>query len=152
MKKLSIVFVMMVVALSGCRTQYVPIETVIVEKSDSSDTVEVTDTFYKEKTVVIKEMDSMMAAEYGIKLALSQKAYLVLQKELERERSKDKKVEVKTIIKEKKVEVPVPVERELSRWESFCLEYGKVMVGATVVLVILVVWLILWLIRLRKRS
>lgn len=152
MKKLSIVFVMMVAALSGCRTQYVPIETVIVEKSDSSDTVEVTDTFYKEKTVVIKEMDSMMAAEYGIKLALSQKAYLVLQKELERERSKDKKVEVKTIIREKKVEVPVPVERELSRWESFCLEYGKVMVGATVVLVILVVWLILWLIRLRKRS
>ena len=152
MKKLSIVFVMMVAALSGCRTQYVPIETVIVEKSDSSDTVEVTDTFYKEKTVVVKEMDSMMAAEYGIKLAMTQKAYLVLQKELERERSKDKKVEVKTIIREKKVEVPVPVERELSRWESFCLEYGKVMVGATVVLVILVVWLILWLIRLRKRS
>jgi len=48
------------------------------------------------------------------------------------------------------VQVPYPVERQLSHWEQFCIDYGKVMTGATVVLL---VFIIVWLARrLRKSS
>ena len=37
-----------------------------------------------------------------------------------------------TLYRDREVPVPVPVERKLSRWEQFCLDYGKVTLGGTV--------------------
>lgn len=41
------------------------------------------------------------------------------------------------------IAVPYPVEKPLTRWQQFCLDYGKMTTGATAVLILLLaVWLI----------
>ena len=41
------------------------------------------------------------------------------------------------------IQVPYPVEKPLTRWQQFCLDYGKVTTGATAALILLLaVWLI----------
>ncbi len=48
------------------------------------------------------------------------------------------------------IQVPYPVERKLTKWQSFCIDYGKLTLGASVLLVIFIV---IWLVRqFRKRS
>lgn len=48
------------------------------------------------------------------------------------------------------VQVPYPVEKRLTKWQQVCIDYGKITMGATVLLVIL---LIVWLARrFRKMS
>ena len=142
----------MALLLCACKTQYVPVETVRTEKNEVHDTIEISDTVYKEKTVRVVEADSATAAEYGIKLNQVKKAYLILEKELEREKSKQKEVHTDTVTRTDVVQVPYPVERKLSRWEAFCLDYGKVMLGSSVVLVIILLFLLArWLSSLRAR-
>jgi hypothetical protein len=55
-----------------------------------------------------------------------------------------------TIIKTDSIQVPYPVERKLSRWEAFCLDYGKVMVGTTGVLLLSIAIIIAIWIRKRR--
>lgn len=46
------------------------------------------------------------------------------------------------------VQVPYPVEKQLTKWQQVCIDYGKLTMGATV---LLVVFLIVWIVRrLRK--
>ena len=46
------------------------------------------------------------------------------------------------------VQVPYPVEKQLTKWQQVCIDYGKLTMGATVLLVI---FLIVWIVRrLRK--
>lgn len=41
------------------------------------------------------------------------------------------------------IQVPYPVEKPLTRWQQFCLDYGKMTTGATAALILLLaVWLI----------
>ena len=46
------------------------------------------------------------------------------------------------------VQVPYPVEKKLTRWQTFCIDYGKVMLGASVVLV---AFIIIWIVRKIKK-
>jgi hypothetical protein len=55
-----------------------------------------------------------------------------------------------TVIKTDSIQVPYPVERKLSRWETFCLDYGKVMVGTTGVLLLSIAIIIAIWIRKRR--
>lgn len=44
------------------------------------------------------------------------------------------------------ISVPYPIERKLTRWESFCIDYGKVMTGVTLgSLVLILLFIIIWL-------
>ena len=148
------VLVLLLWLCSCTTTQYVPVETVRTEHTNRTDTIIQKDTVEKEKTVTIMEADSALLAKYGILLRENrntQAAYLIIQKELEREKSKRQEVHTDTIVKTEIVQVPVPVERELSRWEHFCLDYGKVMAGGSVVCVILIMVYLVRRIRKRKR-
>ena len=42
---------------------------------------------------------------------------------------------VDSFIKTDSIRVPYPVERKLTKWESFCIDYGKVTLGATILFV-----------------
>jgi hypothetical protein len=144
---LAVVFI-----LASCKTvEYVPVETVIERDIHHTDTIEKVDTVEKEKLIRITEMDSAMAAEYGIKLAMQQKAYLVLQKELERVTKMQREVAHDTINNKKKIEVPYPVERKLSKWETFYIDYGKVMVGTTATVLLLLIFLVARWLHTRKQ-
>ena len=46
------------------------------------------------------------------------------------------------------VQIPYPVEKKLTRWQTFCIDYGKVMLGASVVLV---AFIIIWIVRKIKQ-
>jgi len=47
------------------------------------------------------------------------------------------------------VRVPYPVEKKLTRWQQACIDYGKVMMGATVLLVL---FIIAWIARRLRNS
>jgi hypothetical protein len=127
----------------------VPVETIRTEYKTKTDTFIQKDTVEREKTITIMEADSALLAKYGILLRENrntQAAYLVIQKELEREKSSKQEVHRDTIIKTDSVQVPYPVERKLTKWESFCIDYGKIMTGATAAAVLAIgIILVLWL-------
>ena len=143
--------------LCSCTTtQYVPVETVRTEYKTKTDTIIQTDTVEREKTVTIMEVDSDLLAKYGILLRENrntQAAYLIIQKELERQKSSKQEVHTDTIFKTDTIQVPYPVERKLNKWESFCIEYGKVMTGITIgAIIAFVVMIILWIRRKAQRG
>ena len=147
------IIVCLVVMLVSCTTsQYVPIETARTEYKNRTDTVIQKDTVEREKTITIMEADSALLAQYGILLRENrntQAAYLIIQKELEREKSKKLEVHTDTIFWTDTVQVPVPVECKLSKWESFCIDYGKIMVGATAAAILGIVFIVVWLLSRR---
>lgn len=134
-------------------TQYVPIETVRTEVINQHDTITIQDTTKIESHTIIREADSAeierLTKEYGFKLDKAQKTILVLRKEIEQEKSKVKESHTGTSDRTSIVQIPYPVERKLTKWESFCIDYGKVMVGGTVVAILAIVLaIVLWI---RKR-
>ena len=42
-----------------------------------------------------------------------------------------------TLIQKDTIQVPYPVEKPLTTWQRFCLDYGKITTGATVALILL---------------
>ena len=77
---------LMLFLLFGCKTQYVPVETVRTVYEHHTDTVKQTDSIKTEKETIIREArpeDSLMLAKLGIRLKENERAILVLQKKLE---------------------------------------------------------------------
>lgn len=144
-----IMLLLSVTLLCGCSTQYVPVETIVKEYVHSTDTIHEKDTLHTEKETIIREAtksDSTMLAKLGLQLDESNRIILVLKSELERQSHEKEESRTDTVYRDKEAQVPLPVERKLNRWEQICIDYGKIMIGATVVTFIaFVVLLILWL-------
>lgn len=133
------------VLLSGCKTQYVPVETVHHEYHHTSDTIRERDSIFNEKETIIRETnsgDSALLAKLGIQLSEGQKAILILQKELERLKSDKQEAVHDTIIKNDTIQVPYPVEKKLGFWEKAKL--ASVGFSASVIL-IAAIGLIIWI-------
>jgi len=102
---------------SSCKTQYVPVETVRTEYINRTDTVHKTDTVTNERETVIREVnkgDSALLAKYGIQIKNNERMLLFLQRELDKERSKEREVQHDTVVVNDTIRVPYPVEREAS--------------------------------------
>ena len=133
-----LVVIAVLLALCSCTTQYVPIETVRTEYKTRTDTFIQKDTVEREKTVTIMEADSDLLAKYGILSQQNrdkQKTILILQKEIEREKSSKQEVHTDTVIKTDSVQVPYPVERKLTKWEQLKIDIGGWMIGVITVFV-----------------
>lgn len=105
----------------GCKTQYVPVETVHEYVHHHTDTVHRTDTVTNTKETVIREAtkaDSALLAQYGIQLRDNERMLLFLQRELEKEKSKEVEHATDTVIKVDSIQVPYPVEKKLGAWEQ----------------------------------
>lgn len=139
--------------LGSCKTQYVPVETVITEYVNKTDTFIQKDTVKSEKETVIREAsyaDSAMLAKLGLQLGESQRIILVLRNELKEAKSEKLESHTDTIFRDKEVQVPYPVEKKLTKWQQVCCDYGKIMLGATGISVVaLIIFIILWI---RKKS
>ena len=134
-----------VALLSGCKmVDYVPVETVKTVYQNHTDTVVMKDTVLSKKETIIRDADSALVAKLGLQLKDNEKAILILQRELERQVSKESEHKTDTVLKTDSIQVPYPVERKLSKWEKVCIDYGKVMMGATLLLVVV---FIIWLVR-----
>lgn len=151
-----------ILGLCSCRSiQYLPVETVKTERVEVHDTVTVSDsTAHNDSTathtkMLLQKVDSAYLALLGI-INAPKEAWLLqtesntIHKTSESSSHKESEKQQSDSVRTKYVQVPFPVERELSKWEEFCLDYGKVTTGGTVVLAVLG---IVWLVRMiRKRK
>ena len=151
-----------IVWLCSCKTKYVPVETVRTERVEVHDTVEIanstarSDSTATETKTLLQKVDSAYLALLGIVNApneawLLQTSTTTKQKTTEQEYHQDKRRQSSDCVRTEVTEVPYPVERELNKWEQFCLDYGKVMVGCTVVMVVLLLFIVVRWINGRKR-
>lgn len=142
----------LIVWLCSCKsTEFVPIEVTKTETLHEKDTVNNTVVINNEKETVLREArpeDSAMIASLGIKLNANERLLILLQKELSDTKKELFESHRKDSVRADNVQVPAPmIERKLSRWEQVCLDYGKVMMGGTIVAVIMIVVIIIWWIR-----
>lgn len=124
--------VLLLFLLCGCKSvQYIPVETVRTEYKVK------TDTFIKKDSVLVK--DSVFIHSKGDTVWF----------EKWHTKYKDRVVyqtQIDTLIKTDSIQVPYPVEKKLTKWQTFCLDYGKIMLGGTVAgIVIAMLWFIGWL-------
>lgn len=133
--------------LGSCKTEYVPIETVRTEYHHTRDSIHHTDSVIKEKQVTIMQLDSEAMAQYGIQLESAEKAWLVLQKELESKIRKLMEHKTDSFVKTDTIRVPMPVVTKV-RWQDKAAYIG---IGIVLSLIIIIVSVIVVKI-LRARS
>lgn len=116
-----------VLLLMGCSTvKYVPVETVRTERVTEHDSIFV-EVVKSDSVIITKQGDTVYVDRWHIQL-----------KDRWRDRWRDS-------IRTDSVQVPYPVEKQLSRFQQFCLDWGKLTLGGSVLAVLLVVlWLIRW--------
>jgi len=127
-----VVAVLALTWLTSCRSiQYVPVETVhtdtLYQKVVQRDSIHIHD------SVTIREKGDTVMIEHW------------------RTQWRDR-LQRDTIYRSRvdSVQVPYPVEKKLTSWQQVCIDYGKLTMGATVLLVI---FIIVWIVRrLRKTS
>ena len=79
-----LVAVLLCALFSGCTTtKYVPVEQQHTEHHWHTDSVKERDSVHTENTTIIREVDSAAMAKYGIQMQNNQRAWLVLQREME---------------------------------------------------------------------
>ncbi len=123
---------LLVFLLAGCKSvQYVPVpeyHNIYVEK---------TDTFVQRDSIY--HADSVIVEKNGDTITIQKTKILY------RDRWRDQVVR-DSFVKNDSILVPYPVERKLTEWECFCIDYGKVTLGGTLMLfVAAILWLILWM-------
>ena len=118
--------------LCGCTTQYVPVETVRTEYKTKTDTVKVSDTIRTEKETILREArpeDSAMIAKLGIKLQDNERLLILLRNQLTEANSKQYESHTDTIIKTDSIQVPYPVEKQLTKWQQFKMDFSEWIIG-----------------------
>lgn len=118
--------------LCGCTTQYVPVETVRTEYKTKTDTVKMSDTIRKEKEIILREArpeDSAMIAKLGIKLQDNERLLILLRNQLTEANSKQYESHTDTIIKMDSIQVPYPVEKKLTKWQQFKMDFSEWIIG-----------------------
>jgi hypothetical protein len=125
---------------SSCKNvQYIPVERVVTEYINRTDTVNKTDTLISEKETIIREADSSLIAKLGLQLKENERAILVLQRQLEKQISKESEHKTDTVIKTDTIQVPYPVERTLTKWEQVKMDYGAIAIGGCITFVIIII-------------
>jgi hypothetical protein len=141
---LSVAFLILAVALmlafTGCTTtRYVPVEQHHTEHHWHTDSVKERDSVHTEKNTVIRELDSAAMAKYGIQMERNQKAWLVLQREMEaRMRDLERLTATKDTIHDS-IPIPYPVEvtKEVPR-ERSTVEWVLIAVGILSLMILII--------------
>ena len=142
--------VMIIVGLALCAlfgscttTKYVPVTEQHTEHHWHTDSVKERDSIYTENTTIIREFDSAAMARYGIQMQANQRAWLVLQREMEnRLRELEHMTATHDTIRDS-VPVPYPVEvikevpAELTWWQQTRLHIANILLW-TVLLVLII--------------
>ena len=124
------VLMMTALIFCSCRSvEYVPVETVR------------TDTLWQK----IVERDSIIVNDSVI---VREKGDTVMIEKWHTRYRDRLKTDTLYVSKTDSVQVPYPVEKKLTRWQTFCIDYGKVMLGASVVLI---AFIIIWIARKIKQ-
>ena len=134
-------FLVAVVVLSGCTTtRYIPVTETHTEHHWHTDSVKERDSTHTEHETIIREVDSAAMAKYGIQMQANQRAWLVLQREMEnRLRELEHTSANKDTVRDS-IPVPYPVteyiERSRSKFEWVLLAFGVLFIIASLLFVI----------------
>lgn len=130
---LFVVFLLLVLLFGGCKSvRYVSVPEVHTIESHHTDSVHEVDSIILERETTIMMLDSAAMAEYGIKLAAAERAWLVKTRELERELQRISKLKADTVHEVDSIPYPVPVEvtkeveKELGWWQKLRLNAGTI--------------------------
>jgi len=130
------------VLLCGCTTtKYVPVTEHHTEHHWHTDSVRERDSTHTERETVIRELDSAAMARYGIQMESNQRAWLVLQREIEqRLRELEHMTATRDTIHDS-IPIPSPVEKivevdkPLTWWQKTLMWLGVALIG------IIAVWI-----------
>lgn len=114
--------------VSSCSPRYITVPEYHYENHHSIDTFIQRDSVLKENNTIIREADSTMLEELGIRLKQGERAILVLRKELERVLNQQREVQHDTVIKIDSIKVPYPVEKELTAWQKIQINAGSIII------------------------
>ena len=131
----AIILALLICALFGSctTTQYVPVTEQHTEHHWHTDSVKERDSIHTENTTIIREVDSAAMAKYGIQMQANQRAWLVLQREMEqRLRELEHMTATRDTIHDS-VPVPYPVEvikevpAKLTWWQQTRLHLANIL-------------------------
>lgn len=127
------IIILFLFLLASCATKTVTVEKVRTETIEKHDTLELRDTIHHETNTIIREVDSAMMAQYGIKLDGLQKAWLIERDNLLKEISRGREVSIVRDTLRDSIPVPYPVEKivevekPLTWWQKMWQFLGKAM-------------------------
>lgn len=147
MKTSKIIILTALLLCIGCAPRVVTVPEYHYERHNTTDTVMMHDSILRERNTIIREADSAMLSELGIRLQQGERAILVLRKELERALSQQKEITHDTIIKTDSIRVPYPVEKKLTKWQQL-----KIGAGEIILFVSCLIAVFLWLRFLVRRK
>ena len=132
---------LLICALFGsCKTtQYVPMPEVHTEHHWHTDSVKERDSVHTENTTIIREVDSAAMAKYGIQMQNNQRAWLVLQREMEQRLRELEHMTAQRDTVRDSIPVPYPVtqyvEKELSTWQVVLMTIGSLTLMGIIIFV-----------------
>ena len=129
---------------SSCTTtQYVPVTEQHTEHHWHTDSVKERDSVHTENTTIIREVDSAAMAKYGIQMQANQRAWLVLQREMEQRLRELEHMTATHDTIHDSIPAPFPVEvkvpAELTWWQKARLHIINVL------MMFGIIWLIVWI-------
>lgn len=145
----AVVFVLMIALglalcalLGSCATtKYVPVQQQRTEHHWHTDSVKERDSVHTENTTIIREVDSAAMAKYGIQMQNNQRAWLILQREIEQQlRELEHMTATRDTIHDS---IPYPVDvvkevpAELTWWQQTRLHLANILLFALLLGVII---------------
>ena len=129
----AIILALLICALFGSctTTKYVPVTEQHTEHHWHTDSVKQRDSVHTESTTIIREVDSVAMAKYGIQMERNQKAWLVLQREMEQRMRELEHMTATHDTIHDSIPVPYPVEKEvpaeLTWWQQTRLHMANIL-------------------------
>ena len=112
-------------------TKYVPITETHTEHHWHTDSVKERDSVHTENTTVIRELDSAAMAKYGIQMESNQRAWLVLQREMENRLRELEHMTAQRDTVHDSIPVPYPVGKqvpaEMTWWQKARLHLANIL-------------------------
>ena len=130
--------------LGSCTTmKYVPVVEKRTEHHWHTDTVRERDSTHTERETIIRELDSAAMARYGIQMQANQRAWLVLQREMENRLRELERMTARRDTVHDSIPVPCPVEKEvpaqLTWWQQTRLHLANIVLYLFAVIAIIYV-------------
>lgn len=123
--------------LSCSSTKYIPIEKTKTVYQNRIDTIKQIDSIFNEKTTIIREADSSLVQQLGLKLKTNEKAILVLKKELEKQTHNKLESIHDTVLVKDSIPIPYPIEKQLTKWQQFKLDFSDVVFSVFLLIIII---------------
>ena len=140
-----IILALLICALFGsCTTpKYVPITETHTEHHWHTDSVKERDSTHTERETIIREVDSAAMARYGIQMESNQRAWLVLQREMENRLRELEHMTAQRDTVHDSIPAPFPVEvkvpAELTWWQQTRLHLANILLY--LLLIVGIIWI-----------